>query len=378
MFSLSELLSKGSIKHFSRPAARAFALFVLSTGVASAQILTPQGYPGQCRLTHQEALAIQHDGKQSLVLEARYEFVTPQRPRTMQPYRTRAPREPQVELQPPDKLVWVLPVPPGCASLDAPSDTLFEALYDWLHPSIKANYGLRTGRPTAFSRFGGSLFSQAAAGPRGHAPAWMVFPTSGEAALTSLVEWCSANSMQGLDTESARTYAQRGWTFAIGTVESPGLSGTLGPTHLVFPTPEIVFPLRFQARAGTQDFTFYAITTKDLSTRGLYSLRLSPLRGITRLSREGQAKGYVTLASLAVPGALQEHLDSVRSVGLAGLPADTIRLHAWKASGIPTPSRRTSTPAPDLVIPEKVAPAPRAATPRAVNAPRSYGTYRGR
>ncbi|MCG3199311.1 MAG: DUF2330 domain-containing protein [Candidatus Omnitrophica bacterium] len=375
MFPLSILLSKNSIRHVSRAVARAVTALALCVGgVATAQILTPQGYPGQCRLAHQEALAIQHDGKQSLVLEARYEFVTPQRPRTTQAYRARAPREPQVELQPPDKLVWVLPVPPGCASLDAPSDTLFEELYDWLHPSIKANYGLRTGRPTAFSRFGGSLFSPAAAAaPRGHAPAWMVFPTSGEAALTSLVEWCSSNGMQGLDTESARDYARRGWTFAIGTVETPGLSGTLGPTHLVFPTPEIVFPLRFQARAGTQDFTFYAVTAKDLSTRGLYTLRLSPLRGITRLSREGQSRGYVTLASLAVPGALQAHLDSVRSGGLPGLPADSIRLYAWKAGSIPTPSRRTSTPAPDLVIPEKVAPAPRAGA-----APRSTGTYRRR
>ncbi len=340
-----------------------------------AQILTPLGYTGQCRLDHQEALVIQHDGKQSLVLEARYEFVPPQRPRTTQPYRSRAPREPQVELQSPDRLVWVLPVPPGCATLEAPSDTLFEELYDWLHPSIKASYGLRTGRPTAMSRFGGSLFSQVAAIPRGHAPAWMVFPTSGEAALTSLVEWCAANGMQGLDAEIARDYAQRGWTFAIGTVDSPGLSGTLGPTHLLFPSPEIVFPLRFQARAGTRDFTFYAVTTQDLSTRGLYSLRLSPLRGITRLSREGQSRGYVTLASLSVPGALQAHLDSVRSAGLPGLPADSIRLHAWKASGIVAPTRRSSAPTPDLMIPEKVAPAPRAAPQRSTRSPRSPGAH---
>ncbi len=329
-----------------------------------AQVLLPKDYTGKCRVRNQEAILVFHDGRESLVLEARYDFTMASQPRQMVMQSRRGQRgtiAPAPELAPPSEMAWIVPVLPGTVLAKSPSEGLFEDLYDWIHPSTKARYGLRTGRPKGLNRFSESVFSPGARTAEAHL-AWNIVPGTGEVALASLFAWVESRNLQGLDQNLCRDYAMRGWTFAAGTITHPPLSGSLGPVHFAFSTPDAVFPLKFQSNLGVYDLNFYFLTGLDVTTRHLSGLRLSPVRGLTALSRDAQRQGYATLATLETPQSLVEYLAGVRSSTINGLPEDTLRFYAWEGKGLGGYGGSVSRLAKDLTISEKKIPAQPAMT----------------
>ena len=323
-----------------------------------AQILLPKEYTGKCRVRNQEAILVFHDGRESLVLEARYDFSMASQPRQMVTRGRRGQRvgaSPMPELAPPAEMAWIIPVLPGTTLAKSPSQGLFEDLYDWIHPSTKARYGLRTGRPKGLNRFSESVFAPSADLPQSNL-AWSIVPGTGEAALASLFAWADSKNLQGLDQNLCRDYANRGWTFAAATITHPPLAGSLGPVHFTFPTSDAVFPLKFQSNLGAYDLNFYFLTGLDVTTRHLSGLRLSPVRGLTSLSREAQRQGYATLATLETPQSLVEYLAGVRSSTINGLPEDTLRFYAWEGKGLGGYGGSVSRMAKDLTISEKMTP----------------------
>lgn len=331
-----------------------FQTLIMSAFQADAQILVPKDYAGKGKVSIQEAILIFQDGKESLALEARYEFSTPSLSR--QAWNRRGvPASPAPNAAPPAHCVWVVPVLPNAGLLPAPSESLFEDVYDWLHPSTKARYGLRTGRPHGINRFSESVFSTKAEA-LGAQASWSIIPGTGEAAITSLLTWIEEQNLAGLDEKMAREYALKGWTFALGVIKNPQMSGTFGPAHFFFQSNEAVFPLRFQNGVGLFNFRFYLLTDEDVSVRPLSSLRLSPVSGLASLSREYQTRGYVSLATLETPTTLVSHLSAVRSSALPSLPEDTLKFYALQGSslGSYTPTRGTIQSR-DLIIGEKQA-----------------------
>jgi hypothetical protein len=338
-----------------------FSVVVLAgCSISMAQVLLPKDYAGKCRVRNQEAIVVFHDGRESLVLEARYDFTLATQPRPMV---TRGRRgqmpgpAPAAELAPPSEMAWIVPILPGATLAKSPSEGMFEDLYDWIHPSVKARYGLRTGRPRGLNRFSESVFSSRL--DSNHTTlAWNIVPGTGEVALASLFAWVESNNLQGLNQNLCRDYAQRGWTFAAATLSKPGLSGSLGPVHFTFPTTDAVFPLNFQSNLGVYDLNFYFLTGLDVTTRHLSGLRLTPVRGLATLSREAQSHGYATLATLETPPSLVEYLAGVRSSAITGLPEDTLRFYAWEGKGMGGYGSSMSRMAKDLSISEKKAPQP--------------------
>lgn len=331
-----------------------FPVLILSAFRADAQILVPKDYSGKGKVSIQEAILIFQDGKESLSLEARYEFSSPSAYR--QAWNRRGtPASPPPTAGPPAHCVWVVPVLPKAGLLPAPSESLFEDLYDWIHPSIKARYGLRTGRPHGINRFSESVFS-AGTGSAENQASWSIIPGTGEAAIGSLLAWIEEENLAGLDINMAREYALKGWTFALGVIKNPQMNGTFGPAHFYFETPEAVFPLRFQNGVGLFNFRFYFLTGMDASVRHLSSMRLSPVTGLRTLSREYQTRGYITLASLETPHSLVSHLSAVRASAIPSLPEDTLRFYALQGSGIGSfsPMRGNQQPR-DLAVGEKKA-----------------------
>jgi len=323
-----------------------------------AQVLLPKDYSGKCRIRNQEAIIVFHDGRESLVLEARYDFTmsSQARPTVMQGRRGRVVgSSPITELTPPAEMAWIVPVFPGATLAKSPSQGLFEDLHDWLHPSTKARYGLRTGRPKGLNRFSESIFSANAEKPQ-VSLAWNIVPGTGEVALASLFAWVESKNLQGLDQNLCRDYASRGWTFAAATISRPPITGSLGPVHFTFATSDAVFPLKFQSSVGVYDFNLYFLTGLDVTTRHLSGLRLSPVRGLATLSRETQRQGYVTLATLETPPSLLEYLAAVRSSSINGLPEDTLRFYAWVGKGLGGYGTSLSRMANDLSISERKAP----------------------
>lgn len=329
--------------------------------LAMAQVLLPKDYTGKCRVRNQEAILVFHDGRESLVLEARYDFSTPKQAQSMtMGGRRRAMTSPApvAEFTPPAEMAWIVPVLPGTTLAKTPSPGLFEDLFDWVHPSTKARLGLRTGRPKGLNRFSQSVFSAAANNMESAGLAWSIVPGTGEAALASLFAWVESKNLQGLDQNLCHDYAQRGWTFAAATVANPAQSGTLGPVHFSFSTPEAVFPLRFQSSVGAYDLNLYFMTGLDVTTRHLSGLRLTPVRGLATISREAQSQGYATLATLDTPASLVEFLSSVRATGINGLPEDTLRFYAWEGKGLGAYGSSMARGTKDLSISEKKAPQP--------------------
>lgn len=329
----------------------------LALGIPSgwAQVLLPPDYAPRCHITHQEAVIVFHDGKECLTLEARYEMVPPAPVRMPVQRMGRMPSQPArpAPLEPPSQMAWVVPVGPGAAVLSSPADTLLEDLFDWLHPSTKALYGLRTGRPKGFNRFRESIFSQG--GVAGHPGqlAWTVVPATGEVALVSLIDWVKKEGLAGLDENAARDYASRGWTFAIGVMKNPLLSGSFGPAQIAFPTKDVKFPLKFQSATGTFDLNLYLFTNMDAYTRNLSNFRLGNTRGLSTISREAASRGYATLGSLELPQSLVNHLGTVRSSAMPTLAWESLRFYAWEAKGINGYAQNVSRLQQDLSIAEK-------------------------
>lgn len=323
-----------------------------------AQVLLPKDYPGKCRVKNQEAIIVYHDGRESLVLEARYDITSsaPARQMVMRGRRSSMPSpSPTPELAPPAEMAWVIPVLPGTQLAKSPAQRLFEDLFDWIHPSNKARYGLRTGRPKGLNRFNESIFAGGAKNEQ-VGLAWNIVPGTGEVALASLLAWAQSKNLQGLDENLCRDYAQRGWTFAAAVISNPPLSGSLGPVHFAFASTEAVFPLKFQSTIGTYTLNLYFLTGLDVTTRHLSGLGLTPVKGVTTLSREAQTKGYATLATLDTPPSLVAYLAGVRSSMITDLPEDTLRFYAWSGKSLGSYNPSMSRMAKDLTITEKKAP----------------------
>jgi hypothetical protein len=229
-------------------------------------------------------------------------------------------------------MAWVVPVLPGCSLLDSTEDALFEDLYEWLHPSIKAIYGLRTGRPKGINRFQQSVFTAGASSGIKQAD-WNIVAGTGEAAVQALVNWGESNHFRGVDATLAKDYASRGWTFAIGVVKDPDQAGKIGPAHFNYASQQALFPLKFQAYTGAFDFNLYLFTAIDANTRPVSYFRLGAVRGLSSLSREG-SRGYVTVATVNPPESAAAHLRRIQSLVIPDLPKDTLRLYAWQGKGI--------------------------------------------
>jgi hypothetical protein len=296
-----------------------------------AQVLTPSGYDGQCRLTHQEAIAVSHQGQQFLALEARYQFEPAPVLRTGGTRYYGAPaNQAEEEVLPPVRVAWVVPIPAGGEVVEPPSSMVLEDLHELTHPSTKIKYRLKTGRPTALNRFGNNLFSDELASPEEEGLSWTIVEGSGEAALSGLAEFLNSENLTGLDEVLAKGYAARGWTFAVGLLEDPEGMSVIGPAAFRFPSEELVFPLRFQANAGEFDLSLYVVSDREFETRSLSQWRIRGTNAWENLHREAWFQGYTKYEDADPPEGFVSYLDSLRGSALQGLPTEGLLFYAWE------------------------------------------------
>jgi hypothetical protein len=280
-----------------------------------AQVLTPADYPGQAHLSNQEYLVVHAGGQEYLAVEARYSFEPP-RQRGGYAYTY---NQPAMDIAPPARLAWVIPVPAGAQLLDPPSTDLFGEMYDFTHPSDdKLRYRLRTGRPQGLNRFGENLLSGGLEVGEGGALSWKVIEGSGGEALAALQAWAQQEGFAGPNPQLAGDYASMGWTFAVGVLESPESSGLLGPGAVAFPSTDLVLPLRFQAEAGEFDLALYAFSDKIFDKRPLSNWRLSGVNAWENRHRQAWFEGYIPIGQTAPPESLKTFLSGLS--GQAPLP----------------------------------------------------------
>ena len=323
-------------------------LFLAS--LAAAQIAAPGGFAGKVHLTHQEALVIHHQGQQLLVLQARFEIEERTAPSSRVRGRPKVSPEGAAASAPPARMAWIIPLPPGATPVDPPAGAL-EELYDVTHPSPKIKYRLRTQRPSAFNRFGESLFTDKQTQRGEDTIAWEVM--EGSAALEGLRGRLQSLGFEGLNREVAEDYAERGWTFALGRVESPGESGMLGPAAFSFPSENLVFPMRFQADAGEFDLSLYVLSDKVWDKRGLSAWRIQGVREWENLHREAWFQGYLSLANPPFPPSLKARLEETGSGAFPGLKLEEMKLFAWAAARLNGYGRTTAHQTRDFALSEK-------------------------
>jgi hypothetical protein len=296
-----------------------------------AQVFVPSGYNGRCRFTHQEAITVFHQGKQLLVLEARYHFEPAAVPRTGSTHYYGAPAsQTEEEVLPPDRVAWVVPIPAEGKVVDPPSSTVLEALHELTHPSAKIKYRLRTGRPTALNRFGKNIFSDEVAASEEKGISWTIMEGSGETALNGLTEFLKSKDLDELNEALAKDYAELGWTFAVGVFEDPQAMGVFGPAAFQFPSEELVFPLRFQADAGEFDLSLYAVSDREFETRSLSQWRIRGTNSWESLHREAWFQGYTKFEEADPPEGLVSYLECLRESALMGLPTAGLLFYAWQ------------------------------------------------
>jgi len=260
--------------------------------------------------------------------------------------------DPRVD--PPASIGWIIPVPPGCAIKEVDTGSLFDDLHDWTHPSSKSIYGLRTGRPTGLNRFNQSIFGSREESNGGLKWNWEILPGTDETALQALIEWTRVRNLNGLVEPSSRVYAERGWTFAVGTTEQPLGEGTLGPVQLTFPSSDLVFPLKYQSGVGEFDLAMYAFSDKVLDSRLTNTHRLRTPRGWTRRHRSA-FRGGVPLGETGPPATLTGYLEKVGLNGSAATAADSLSAYIWEGNRLKIRSSSRGRSAKDFVIPEKQA-----------------------
>lgn len=315
---------------------------ILSVGGVSAQVLVPSGYSGDWTVTNQEAIVLFQGGRQTLALEARYEIL---------PMDEQSPPP-----APPERLGWIIPIPPGGAQAELPAAGVFADLYQMSHPSAKKQYNLRTGRPTAMNRFGENIFGGSGYANEDTTLSWTLFEGGGQPALDALNRWIADQGLEGLSEDLARDYAEEGWTFAAGLAQNVGLSGLLGPGAFEFPSEEVVLPLRFQADAGEFDLTLYVVSDKILDSRSLSSWRIGGVDAWERENRDAWFQGYMNYSEAGAPESLTAYVDLFRSSGGEGEP---LYLHVLEAEKLNGYGRTTARQSIDFSLPEKGLPTKR-------------------
>ena len=330
-------------------------LFLADSLPGMAQVLVPSGYNGLCRLTHQEAVTVFHQGRQILVLEARYQFEPAPIPRTGSTYYYYRTRDSQTEEEvlPPEQVAWVVPLPAGGTVLDPPSGMVLEALHELTHPSAKIKYRLRTGRPTALNRFGKNIFSDDVATPEEEKVSWTIMDGSGETALIGLTEFLKSKDFEGLNEPLAKDYAERGWTFAVGILKNPMAMSVIGPAAFKFPTEELVFPLRFQANAGEFDLSLYTVSDQVFETRSLSQWRIRGTNAWENLHREAWFQGYTKVEDAGLPEGILSYLDRLRESDLEELPIDGLLFYAWEGKDLNGYGKTTADLKQDFALSEK-------------------------
>ena len=321
-----------------------FSLFLtlFFNGAVWSQVALPPDYPHTCHVTNLEAFVALVGGKQSLVVEAKYAFETKKdaygRPLT--------PQSEEDLLDPPAKMAWLVPVPGDAEESSIETETLMGDLFDLTHPSTKSKYKLRTGRPQGITRFGGSIFSGGLIEEEGGMEWTWVEPTdSMEGLKGSLDEIGLALPEETL----AEDYFAKGWKIGVGVLEEPGVSGILGPMGVEFPSPEMVFPLRFQSNAGEFTLSLYTLSDQILDHRAISTWDLRGINAWENLHREAWFRGYTAVPDIEFP----ESLGAIIGELAESTPVENLSFYAWEGKDYNGYGRTTERFQKDLSVPAK-------------------------
>ncbi|MCA9413678.1 MAG: DUF2330 domain-containing protein [Candidatus Omnitrophica bacterium] len=310
-------------------------------GVWSQIVLSPD-YPHVCHMTNMEAFIALKGGKQTLVLEAKYAFETKK-----DVYgRPLVPESDDSVLDPPKKLAWIVPVPPDSQPAAIETGSLMGDLFDLTHPSTKAKYHLRTGRPQGITRFGGSIFTGGVSDEEEPLKWSWIEPSSD--AVQKLRDLLTREGLAFPESSPVQDYVEKGWKIGVGILEEPGIAGVLGPFAVEFSSETAVLPLRFQSQAGEFSLSVYVLSDKILDHRAISQWDMRGINPWENLHREAWFRGYVSVADMEIPESVKPIVEA-----MAGGSLENLSFYAWEGKDYNGYGRTTERFKQDFSIPAK-------------------------
>ncbi len=307
---------------------------------AHSQVALPPDYPHQCHLTHLETFIALSGGKQTFILEAKYELETKK-----DTYgRPLVPESEDFVLDPPKNLAWVVPAPDNSRRSEIETDSLMKDLFNLTHPSTKEKYKLRTGRPRGITRFGGSIFGDSVGGEMDGIE-WNEFqPTV--SIVDDVIQYLKEKGLVMPEGSLLEDYAQRGWGFWVGVQEDPPIAGLLGPLAIEFESEGATFPLRFQSQAGEFTLSVYLLSDTILDHRSISQWDLRGINAWENLHREAWFRGYTAASDMVLPETLSSNFAELTQ----NQPLDQISFYAWEGKDYNGYGRTTEKFKQDLQI----------------------------